>query len=50
MTDIAKTDELFFTRAGLDRSRVEGIVTEALGNADDVAWPSAALSSMFAWA
>ena len=35
MTDIAKTDELFFTRAGLDRSRVESIVTDALGNADD---------------
>ena len=35
MTDIAKTDELFFDRAGIDRSRVEGIVDEALGKADD---------------
>ena len=35
MTDIAKTDELFFARAGLDRTRVEGIVSDALGNADD---------------
>ena len=35
MTDFAKTDELFFARAGLDRTRVEGIVSDALGNADD---------------
>ena len=35
MTDLAATDELFFTRAGLDRRRVEGIVDDALGNADD---------------
>jgi len=35
MTDIAKTEELFFDRAGMDRSRVEGIVDEALGKADD---------------
>ena len=35
MTDIAKTEDLFFNRAGLDRSRVEGIIGESLGNADD---------------
>ena len=35
MTDIAKTDELFFNRAGLNRARVEGIVGAALGKADD---------------
>jgi TldD protein len=34
MTDIA-ADELFFTRAGLDRGRVEGLVGEALAGADD---------------
>ncbi|MAF49184.1 MAG: metalloprotease TldD [Rhodospirillales bacterium] len=35
MTDIAATDELFFTRAGLDRGRVETIVGAALDGADD---------------
>ena len=35
MTDIAKTEDLFFNRAGLDKSRVEGIIGESLGNADD---------------
>ncbi len=35
MTDIAKTDELFFTRAGLDRARTESLVADALGGADD---------------
>ena len=35
MTDIAKTEDLFFNRAGLDRSRVEGIISESLRNADD---------------
>ena len=35
MTDIAKTEDLFFNRAGLDRSRVEGIIGESLQNADD---------------
>ena len=35
MTDIAKTEDLFFNRTGLDRSRVEGIIGESLGNADD---------------
>ena len=34
MTDIA-ADDLFFTRAGLDRSRVEGLVGDALKGADD---------------
>ena len=35
MTDIAKTEDLFFNRAGLDRSRIEGIIGESLRNADD---------------
>jgi len=35
MTDFAATDDLFFTRAGLDRNRVEGIVDDALHGADD---------------
>jgi len=35
MADIATTDELFFTRAGLDRRRVQGIVDDALDGADD---------------
>ena len=35
MTDLAATDELFFTRAGLDRGRVQGIVDDALNGADD---------------
>lgn len=35
MTDIAATDDLFFTRAGLDRERTQGIVEEALKGADD---------------
>ncbi len=35
MTDLAATDELFFTRAGLDAGRVEAIVNEALNGADD---------------
>ncbi len=35
MTDIARLDDLFFTRAGLDRSRVEGVVDDALAGADD---------------
>lgn len=32
---MAKTEELFFNRAGLDRTRVESIVRESLGDADD---------------
>ena len=35
MNAIAITDDLFFTRAGLDRTRTEGIVEEALSGADD---------------
>ena len=35
MTDIAKTEDLFFNRAGLDKSRVERIIGESLRNADD---------------
>jgi len=35
MTDLARTDELFFTRAGMDKSHVERIVTDALHGADD---------------
>jgi TldD protein len=35
MTDLSKTDELFFTCTGLDRGRIEGIVGDALHGADD---------------
>ncbi len=35
MSDLARTDDLFFTRAGMDRSRVERIVGDALHGADD---------------
>ncbi|MCW8834971.1 MAG: metalloprotease TldD [Rhodospirillales bacterium] len=35
MSNIATTDTIFFERAGLDRSRVEGIVGDALSGADD---------------
>lgn len=35
MSDLSTTDELFFNRAGLDRSRTEAIVDDALQNADD---------------
>ncbi len=35
MTDLARTDDLFFTRTGMDRGRVEGIVGEALAGMDD---------------
>ena len=35
MADLAKTDELFFDRTGLDRDRVESIVADALADADD---------------
>ena len=35
MSDLSTTDELFFNRAGLDRSRTESIVDDALQNADD---------------
>lgn len=35
MTDLAKTDELFFEQAGLDRERTETMVDDALHKADD---------------
>ncbi|MEO5336946.1 MAG: metalloprotease TldD [Magnetospirillum sp. WYHS-4] len=35
MSDLAKTDDLFFCRAGMDRGRVVGLVGEALARADD---------------
>ncbi|MBM3537434.1 MAG: metalloprotease TldD [Alphaproteobacteria bacterium] len=35
MSDLARTDELFYTRAGLDRGRLERQVAEALSGADD---------------
>jgi TldD protein len=35
MTDLSRTDEIFFTRAGLDRARLERQVAEALAGADD---------------
>ena len=35
MSDLAKTDTLFFERAGLDQSRVERVVDDALRDADD---------------
>ena len=35
MSDLARTDELFFTRTGMDRGRVDKIVAEALSGMDD---------------
>jgi TldD protein len=35
MTDLSRSDEIFFTRAGLDRARLERQVGEALSGADD---------------
>jgi len=35
MTALAKTDDLFFTRAGLDRNRVERLAAESIAGADD---------------
>jgi TldD protein len=35
MTDLARTDDLFFARTGMDRIRVEKIVAEALDDMDD---------------
>ena len=35
MTDLTTTDELFFTKSGLDRSRVENLTSDALDGADD---------------
>jgi TldD protein len=35
MSNLAETDRLFFDRAGLDRGRVESMVTDSLKGADD---------------
>lgn len=35
MSDHATTDEIFFNRTGMDKTRVEGIVQESLNGADD---------------
>jgi TldD protein len=35
MSNLATTDDLFFNRAGLDRTRMERLVDDALGGADD---------------
>ncbi|TQV83460.1 metalloprotease TldD [Denitrobaculum tricleocarpae] len=35
MSHVTDTDDIFYTRAGLDRSRLESIVDEALKGADD---------------
>src|SRR5260370_9701120 len=35
MTDLARTDALFFAQTGMDRGRVEKIVAEALDGMDD---------------
>ena len=35
MSEIDVTDDLFFTRAGLDRARTESIVEDALAGTDD---------------
>ncbi|HEX5453282.1 MAG TPA: metallopeptidase TldD-related protein, partial [Stellaceae bacterium] len=35
MADLARTDELFFTRTGMDRTKVERIVAEELAGMDD---------------
>ena len=35
MSTLAVTDDIFFNRAGLDRTRTESIVSDALSGADD---------------
>ena len=35
MTNLAETDKLFFDRTDMDQGKVEKIVTDALGAADD---------------
>ncbi|MDP6108969.1 MAG: DNA gyrase modulator, partial [Rhodospirillales bacterium] len=35
MSDLSKTDDLFFNRAGMDRDRVERLTEDALSGADD---------------
>jgi len=50
MSNLARTDDLFFTRAGLDRARVEGIVGDALNGADDgELYLEYAQSESFSW-
>ncbi len=35
MSDIARTNELFFSRTGMDLKRVEGLIDDSIGDADD---------------
>ncbi len=35
MSDIARTEDLFFNRTGMDAKRVEGLTDAAVGDADD---------------
>src|SRR5258708_31856974 len=35
MSELSRTDEIFYTRAGLERATVERLVDDALGGADD---------------
>ncbi|MFM2045772.1 MAG: protein tldD [Pseudomonadota bacterium] len=50
MSALSQTEDLFFTRAGLDRSRMEGIVAEALHGSDDgELYLEYAQSESFAW-
>ncbi|WP_114393971.1 metalloprotease TldD [Oleisolibacter albus] len=50
MSTLAQTDDLFFTRAGLDRSRTESIIADALRNTDDgELFLEYAQSESFAW-
>ena len=35
MSDIATTDDLFFTRTDMDKGRVDNLVNDALDGADD---------------
>lgn len=35
MTDLSKTDQLFYSRTNMERSRLESIVNDTLGDADD---------------
>ena len=35
MTVLARTDQIFFEKAGMDRDRINGIVGSALAGADD---------------
>ncbi|QJE72109.1 metalloprotease TldD [Aerophototrophica crusticola] len=50
MSNLALTDDLFYTRAGLDRSRTESLVGDALRGADDgELFLEYAQSESFAW-